>query len=531
MFRFPISSPVVRLFLVATGCFSLTEGHGADAVRRPNILIAVADDWSFPHAGIYGTSWVKTPNFDRIAREGVLFSQAYTPVAKCSASRACILTGRQPWQLEAGFTHWNFFPPHYRTYPEILLAAGYFTGFTGKGWAPGIALTAEGAPRTVLGRSFESRKTKPPTSSISNIDYAANFTDFLAAAPQGQPWCFWYGGNEPHRPYEFQSGVNKAGKLLTDLPKVPGYWPDNDDVRHDMLDYALEVEYFDSHLGRILAELERRGELDNTLIIVTGDNGMPFPRSKGQCYEIANHLPLAVRWPAGIARPGRTVTDFVSFADLGPTLLAATGAHTDTTALGMTGRSFLTLLQSEQNGRVDPSRDHVLIGRERHDPGRPHNQGYPVRGIVTDDFLYLRNFAADRWPSGNPETGYLDTDTSPTKSSILSARRLKGEDPYWNLAFGKRPDDELYDLNEDPDCVDNLAGQIAFAARRHTLEERLLSELRQQGDPRLVGSNPDIFDTYPFSNPSLNDLYERYQSGKSPLPTWCIPSDVDANLK
>jgi len=506
-------------------------GSSPAPVRRPNILMAVADDWSFPHAGAYGTSWVRTPNFDRVAREGLLFTHAYTPVAKCSASRACLLTGRQPWQLEAGFTHWNYFPPNYGTYAEALLAAGYFTGFTGKGWAPGIAVDAAGQPRQVLGRDFAARKAKPPTTGISGVDYAANFTDFLDAAPKGQPWCFWYGGNEPHRDYEFKSGVTKGGKLLSDIPKVPGYWPDNEEVRHDMLDYALEVEYFDTHLGRMLAELARRGQLDNTLVIVTADNGMPFPRSKGQCYEIANHLPLAIRWPGGIAHPNRRIDDFVGFTDVAPTLLAVAGATPAASLPTMTGREFLALLRGNGSGLVDATRDHVLIGRERHDPGRPHNQGYPVRGIVADGLLYLRNFAPDRWPAGNPETGYLDVDTSPTKSSILTAHRANPADPFWALAFGKRGEEELYDLGPDTACVANLSDRPAYAGRKTALAARLLAELRTQGDPRLVGPNPDIFDTYRFANPAINDLYERYMAGQTPLPSWCIPSDVDNHPK
>ena len=98
------------------------------------------------------------------------------------------------------------------------------------------------------------------------------------------PFCFWYGSTEPHRRYEFQSGVNKGNKKLSDIDQVPAFWPDNDVVRHDMLDYALEVEHFDSHLQRMLRELEKRGKLDfiSTLVVVTADNGMPFPESKGR---------------------------------------------------------------------------------------------------------------------------------------------------------------------------------------------------------------------------------------------------------
>ncbi|RXK56322.1 heparan N-sulfatase [Oleiharenicola lentus] len=497
----------------------------AAPTRRSNILIALADDWSFPHASAYGTRWVNTPNFDRVAREGVLFSNAYTPVAKCSASRATLLLGRNPWQSGAAFVHWNYFPPEYRSYPEALAAAGYAIGFTGKGWSPGVARFPDGSPRNVLGPGFQARKLQPPTRGIANVDYAGNLSDFLDQVPADSPWCFWYGGNEPHRAYEFRSGVNKGGKSLDQIDRVPGYWPDHPDVRHDLLDYAMEIEHFDTQLGAILEELARRGELDNTLVIVTADNGMPFPRVKGQVYEAASHLPLAIRWPAGIPHPGRTVTDFVSFIDLAPTVLAAAGILPEASGMAaFAGRDLSPLLASNSNGRVDPSRDHVMLGRERHDPGRPHNAGYPVRAIVTDGYLFLHNFAPERWPSGNPETGYLDTDAAATRDVLLQTRRAQGvTNPHWELNFGLRPADELYALADDPDNIRNLALLPGHAAQLESLRRRLFDALRAEGDPRLTGNDPDFFDRYPFANEAFNDLYERWQRGDLKLPHWADP--------
>ena len=223
----------------------------ADAAR-PNILFVIADDWGL-HAGAYGTRWVKTPSLDRIAREGVLFQNAYTPMAKCAPSRAIVLTGRHLRQNEEAGNHLAFFPPKLKSWPEVLMERGWHVGITGKGWAPGIANDANGRPRLITGRPFSQRKAEPATKAMSSTDYAANFTDFLDAAPRDAPWCFWYGAHEPHREYEFQSGVNKGGKQLPDIDRVPDYWPDNETVRHDMLDYAVEVEHVDHHLGRMLA--------------------------------------------------------------------------------------------------------------------------------------------------------------------------------------------------------------------------------------------------------------------------------------
>src|SRR5690606_33408576 len=168
------------------------------APDRPNILFAIADDWG-RHASAYGTPWVKTPGFDRVAREGLLFRNAFTPNAKCAPSRAIVLTGRYSWQLEEAGNHIAYFPTKFKSWPEALMEQGWFVGLTGKGWGPGIANDAAGNPRQITGRPFGRRTAPPPAKSISTNDYAANFADFLDAAPAGTPWCFWFGAHEPHR--------------------------------------------------------------------------------------------------------------------------------------------------------------------------------------------------------------------------------------------------------------------------------------------------------------------------------------------
>src|SRR5262245_8490915 len=221
-----------------------TSMHSTQMKPRPNILFAIADDWGYDHAGAYGSKWVTTPSFDRVARGGVLFTHAYTPNAKCAPSRAIILTGRNSWQLEEAANHVPYFPAKFKTWAEALGEKGYNTGMTAKGWAPGVANDANGKPRQMTGRPYDRGKLQGPTSGIANNDYAANFEDFLDATPKDQPWSFWYGGQEPHRAYEYGSGVAKGGKRLSDVDRVPDYWPDNETVRNDMLDYAFEVEHF-----------------------------------------------------------------------------------------------------------------------------------------------------------------------------------------------------------------------------------------------------------------------------------------------
>jgi arylsulfatase A-like enzyme len=310
---------------------------------------------------------------------------------------------------------------------------------------------------------------------------------------------------------------------------VPAYWPDNDTVRNDMLDYAYEVEHFDDHLGRMLAELEKRGQLDNTLVIVTSDHGMPFPRVKGNAYEMANHVPFAAMWKGkgGITAPGRTVEDHISFIDIAPTLIEVAGLNwADTGMAESPGRSLTPLFRSEKSGQIDLTRDHVLIGKERTDIGRPHDWGYPIRGIVKGGMLYLRNFEPTRWPAGNPETGYLNCDGSPTKTDILQSRTRQTPKPFWELSFGRRPAEEFFDVARDPQCMENLMSNPEYAERKASLEQQMLVELRAQEDPRLLG-NGHIFDAYPYAQEEIRGYYEKYMSGKAKKAGWVNESDYE----
>ncbi|HYG73475.1 MAG TPA: sulfatase [Planctomycetota bacterium] len=510
--------------LAVFACLLVCSTYAAD---RPNILICVADDAGFQHLSAYGCKWVKTPGFDRVAREGLLFTRAYTPNAKCAPSRSCILTGRNPWQLEEAANHWCHFPAKFKTYPEVLKENGWFVGKTGKGWGPGIAVDAQGKPRSLTGVDFDSKRTEAPTRQIAAMDYAENFSDFLNAAPKDKPWYFWYGCYEPHRGYEFGSGIAKGGKKLGDIDSVPAFWPDNEAVRTDMLDYGFEIEHFDKHLLRMLQLLEKNGQLDNTLIVVTSDNGMPFPRVKGQEYEMSNHLPLAIMWKNGIKNPGRKVDDYVSFIDLAPTFLELAGLKWEQTGMQPSpGRSLLDIFSSEKSGRVTDSRDYVLIGKERHDIGRPNDAGYPIRGIVKDGFMYLHNFEVDRWPGGNPSTGYLNCDGGPTKTEVLKTRGQEKIERFWQLNFGKRPQEEFYDISKDADCVNNLAEDTQFAARKQALKEQLFNELKAQEDPRMFGKG-SVFDEYPYADKQHRNYYERFLKGDKLKAGWINPSDID----
>ena len=508
-------SALVSLLLIAATLSSVR------AQTKPNIVFCIWDDASYPHQSINGCTWVNSPTFDRIAREGINFQNAYTTNAKSGPSRSCILTGRYSWQLEDMANHWATWPAKFKSYPEALNNNGYYVGATGKRWEPGCAGSAY-----TTGPAFNGATITPPTTQISNIDYAGNFTRFFNSKPANSPFCFWVGGREPHRGYEYQSGVKKGGKTLS-AAQVPGYWPDNAAVRNDILDYAMEVEWFDTQVGKILTFLEQKNQLNNTIICFTSDNGMPFPRCKGQAYEFSNHLPLAIMWKNGIKSPGRIVSDYVNFIDFAPTFLDVAGISQAASQMQpISGRSLTDIFYSDSSGQVNPARNFVIIGRERNDVGRPNNGGYPVRAIIKDGYFYCFNFNPDRWPASNPETGYTDVDGSPTKTECIQARFNAATFKYWQWSFGKRDSAELYQLTSDKDCLTNLIKNPAYAAIAADLRATLFQELTKQNDPRMSG-NGAVFDAYANCNFPPN-WYDLAVSGKTVDMSWINKSDIDS---
>lgn len=504
-------------------------GGSPETEEKPNILFFIMDDAS-KHMGAYGYDWVNTPTFDRVADQGILFNNAYTPNAKCAPSRAALLTGRNSWQLEEAANHVNCFPAKFKTFPETLRENGYATAFTGKGWGPGDPGMINGEKRRLIGKEYNDITTDSWTKHISSKDYAANFNEFLDNQEEGKPWFFWYGSHEPHNWYEYGTGVSLGKKNLSDIDSVPAYWPDNEIVRNDMLDYALEIEWADMQLAKMIENLESRGMLENTIIVITSDHGMPFPRVKAQSYANSTNIPMAIMWPEGIKNPGRTVEDMVSFVDFASTFLEVAAIPFEESGMKPTpGKSLTDIFYSTKEGQVNPERDYVLVGKERHDYSRPKNQGYPIRGIATNDYLYLYNYDISLWPAGNPELGYLDIDGGPTKTEVLRLFRSGENDFYWKLSMGKRDThEEMYYIAEDRECMYNLADNPAYADIKRELKTRMETMLKEQDDPRMSG-NGDIFNSYGYSQERGWNFYERFMAGEfTPENTgWVNPGDYE----
>lgn len=465
----------------------------------PNILFIISDDQGYPHASAYGCPFVNTPAFDKIAREGILFTDFFVCAPQCSPSRASILTGQYIWQNGPAGTHWSGFPERLTTYTDILKQQGYEVAYTGKGWEPGNWIDGGRTTNPVGIKYIDTKDASTynksrPASGISRDNYAGSFKLFLNKRNKSKPFCFWLGGREPHRPYEKGSGL-KHGKKLSSV-KIPPYLPDSNTIKSDMLDYALEIEWFDKQVGKALKMLEENGLLNNTLVVFTSDNGMPFPRAKAFCFDDGNHVPLAIMWKGHIKNPGRKVNDLTSAVDLFPTILEAAGlkdavSHTQ-------GKSLFDIFENGDSGVTDKSRKYIFWGRERHGSARWDNLGYPQRAVRSDRYLYIWNLKPERFPAGAPKEikgdslvwDFGDIDPSPSKDFMI-----KHQGSLFKLAFNKFPDEMLYDIQKDPYCMHNLANNPAYEKVKDKLSGILKQKLKETNDPRM-GNNPNIWESY-----------------------------------
>ena len=448
----------------------------------PNIVFLLADDWSYPHAGAYGNKVIETPTFDELAENGVLFHNAYASAPSSSPSRAAMLTGRAPHQLEEAANLWGLMKDKFPVYPQMLENNGYYTGHTGKGWGPGNFKDG-GFAHNPAGEKFSS------------------FEEFYNAIPGDKSFCFWFGSNDPHRPYD-QEAAEEAG-INVDNITVPDFLPDVTTTKKDIANYYAEVQQFDTDCGNIIEKLREANELSNTLIVMTSDNGMPFPGAKATVYDAGTRVPLVVYWKNKIDKSFES-QQFVNLYDLAPSFLQA--ADIDPPE-DMIGKSILPLLDPEN----DVDRNHVFLERERHALVRRDNSGYPQRAIRTEKYLYIDNYDHRLWPAGAPFQYYSvgrygDVDNSPTKRYILANKNKPGNMVYYSRCFGKRPSEELYNIKKDPYQLNNLADKDDYQVTMRALRQKLYNWMWTTGDPRAKNPNTNIFRQYPYYGISSESL-------------------------
>ena len=470
------AAPAPRRFLRALlGLGLLPSAPAAAAVReQPNILLLLADNWSYAHSSFAGDRTVRTPHFDRLAREGIAFRNAFCPVPSCSPTRASMLTGRYAHQLGEAASLWSGLSREHPVFTDLLRAAGYQVGYTGKGWAPGNHV-AGGWTGNPVGRRY------------------AGLAEFLQEGSAGRPFFFWLGNLDTaigQRDYRAEAAAGLDAATVA----VPPHLPDTPEVRRSILAYYHGVRKFDRLLGEARVLLEQRGLLERTIIVCAGDNGWQLPRGLANCYDDGTHVPL-VFW--GRSLPGGGLRDeFVSLAEFAPTILELAGVEAPRS---MTLRSFAGLLRGEATPEI---RDAVFLERERHANVRHGDLGYPIRGIRTADHLFLLNLRPERWPAGDPTKHqsvgpYGDVDNSPAKDAVIATQGDPRRRQYFELVLGPRPAEELYELRSDPGQVRNRADDPQLATVKAVLRQRVLDWMRATDDPRLDPAD-DRFDRFKY---------------------------------
>lgn len=523
------------LILIVLG---VNSAPAADA-NRPNIVFCFADDWG-RYASCYAATEnrptpnqiVQTPHIDRIAKRGVLFRNAFVNAPSCTPCRSALLSGRYFFNTgSAAILQGATWDPSIPAFPLLLRDSGYTLGKTAKVWSPGSPADAP-----IGGQKYAFQKSGMHFNQFSQQATAAvqrgqtvaqakaellrevdgNFQTFLNSRTPEKPFFYWFGPTNVHRRWVKGSGQalwgidpeTLTGKLPKNLPDVP-------EVREDFADYLGEVQAFDAQVGVLLDRLEHAGELERTVVVISGDHGAPgFPGGKCNLYDFGVAVALTAAGP-GIPG-GRVVDDFVNLMDLAPTFLDLGDA---TIPAGMNGRSIRKLLESRQSGQIDPTRSFVVCGRERHvAAARAGYRPYPHRSYRTKDFLYIRNFAPDRTPMGDPLqvtadsapsaaelesntfAAFPDMDASPTKAWLVAHRHDPKWKSFYTYAFAPRPAEELYDLRLDPDQVRNIAAEPAYSRQKADLAQRLTKHLTDVGDPRLT-EKECRFEKPPFAGP------------------------------
>jgi N-sulfoglucosamine sulfohydrolase len=439
-------SMITRFLSFAAISLALGVAALAEA-PRPNFVFIIGDDISAEDFGCYGNPGIHTPNIDRLAAQSLRFNNAYLTISSCSPSRCSFLTGRYPHNLETAAELHGPLPKGVAMFPQLLRAAGYYSAQAGKthfgeNWneltGPAVAAFDVGSEgKAGVGPGGEGQ-----------------WIERLRARPTDKPFFMWFASHDSHRPWgpNTFAGANRPADV-----RVPPYLIDTPETRQDLAHYYDETTRFDHYIGEVVQELTRQGVLENTVIIVTSDNGRPFPHSKTQLYEDGIKMPLIIRWPqAGLQ--SRQTDALASAIDIAPTVLEMAGVPRAATIQGV---SLVPVLK-------DPRatvRDFVFAEHNW------HNFAAHVRMVRCGNEVYMRN----AWPD-LPLDGTRD---SPSADDLRLARAAGKLTPLQeNIFIAPRPAEEYYDLAADPLQAKNLIGSVDSSRlnRMRTLMDRWSKE-------------------------------------------------------
>ncbi|MEM9830905.1 MAG: sulfatase [Bacteroidota bacterium] len=447
-------------FLIVLSCFLINDLTAQ--TQQPNILLFIADDMNWRDCTPYGNTEVITPNIARLAREGMRFDNMYTATAMCSPTRQQLFTGLYPVRNGA-------FPNHSQVYPGVkslghhFLDLGYRVGLIGKQhYGP-----VESFPfQYFKGRQHDDGKGR-------DIDLRKIRT-FME--PESQPYFLIVAENQPHTPWNKGNPAAYDPASLT----IPPDMIDTPFTREQLTRYYAEITYADSLLGVCLKYLEETGQADNTIVIFTSEQGAQFPFGKWTCYDLGLKTAFIARW-LGKIQPGSHNAALTQYVDVVPTLLEAVGANPDTVQVGITntqgddgfdGKSFLSILQSNNQQH----RDYVYGVQTT----RGIHQGsacYPIRSVRSNRFKYIWNLNSD-----SPFYNVVTTRKNDIFENWQQATRQNPERHAWVMKYQQRPTEELYDLENDPYELNNLAEHPNFQEEKETLRQELIDWMEIQGD-------------------------------------------------
>ena len=446
-------------------------GGLARAADRPNILLFTADDLHAESLGVYGGRVPQlTPNLDAFAAQGMLFNRAHVNAAICAPCRAIIATGRYSHRSGAmGFMKAREDVPDLVT---TLRAAGFVTGILGK--------VGHSTPKNSMRWDYQFDREDLGNGRSPQIYYQRSKTFFELSKSQDKPFYFMVNSHDPHRPYCNPRKLLKGAEMPSRTFKpsevdVPGFLPDLPGVRAELAHYLNSTRRLDDTFGRVMHALDESGFAESTLVVFMSDNGIAVPFAKCNSWFHSSRTPLLVRWPHVTPAGSRNNVDFVSTIDLFPTFLDVTKVSGPP---GLDGRSFLRLLQAspEDSRQQDAERRFVFTQIDCKAGG----DAVPMRCVQDGKYGYIYN------PFSDGKHRYRNNNEGKCMAAMNAAA---GDNPQIAdriQLFRYRVAEELYDLQQDPNCLHNLAGMPEHRSAMQALQTRLVGHMRRTQDPMLA---------------------------------------------